>query len=459
MLKEMLDRANSGQTLWLPDVEAAFRGVESGTPLVLRLMSFDGCTREYRHTLPQWQNADERSLVRNYLCAEIYNALSVCGGYEMELFTDTGNAQIMALLSDIPELFQLSSEKRSGLGKVIQIADRMGRMFGKGAFVFRFSDLSDDRAAQWKTEERGAPIRETLRALQSDAQCLNCVGIEVGGTDVKLAASANGRLVAVKEYDWNPAAYATAEEIIEPILLLVRLMRACFAADGDARLERALRKDATIAEMAAAVAAVEAKTDTNVLDAVGVSFPDIVLHDRIVGGETPKTDGLRRNAALDYEAEFAKLGALRQTLLALCRGEGRCRIVNDGSMAALTTAVELACGGEEASVEQGVIAHSLGTDLGTGWLNERGEVPQIPLELYDASAAIHPRHIRRRTCAARATKTPAFRARAAISASRRRSVWRGSESRRCWMGLLRKPTACCASGCSPMICASPASNT
>ena len=30
-----------------------------------------------------------------------------------------------------------------------------------------------------------------------------------------------------------------------------------------------------------------------------------------------------------------------------------------------------------------MIAHSLGTDLGTGWLDERGEIPQLPLELYD----------------------------------------------------------------------------
>ena len=31
----------------------------------------------------------------------------------------------------------------------------------------------------------------------------------------------------------------------------------------------------------------------------------------------------------------------------------------------------------------GVIAHSLGTDLGTGWLNADGSIPEIPLELYD----------------------------------------------------------------------------
>jgi hypothetical protein len=116
---------------------------------------------------------------------------------------------------------------------------------------------------------------------------------------------------------------------------------------------------------------------------VGLSFPDIVLRDRIIGGETPKTEGLRRNAAVDYEREFAKLSSLRERLLSLCRDGGRCRIVNDGNMAAFTAAVELACGGTEREVARGVMAHSLGTDLGTGWLNACGEIPQLPLELYD----------------------------------------------------------------------------
>jgi hypothetical protein len=30
-----------------------------------------------------------------------------------------------------------------------------------------------------------------------------------------------------------------------------------------------------------------------------------------------------------------------------------------------------------------VIAHSLGTDLGTGWLTEEGTIPALPLEMYD----------------------------------------------------------------------------
>jgi hypothetical protein len=114
-----------------------------------------------------------------------------------------------------------------------------------------------------------------------------------------------------------------------------------------------------------------------------VRYPDIVIGDRILGGETPTTDGLRRNAALDYEQEFHKLSELREELQKLCRPGGAVRITNDGNMAAFTAAMELAHSGDAAALRDGVIAHSLGTDLGTGWLTEAGTIPALPLELYD----------------------------------------------------------------------------
>ncbi|MBE6908645.1 MAG: hypothetical protein E7474_03410 [Ruminococcaceae bacterium] len=378
----MLKRSDAGQPLWLPDVRDAFR-MSDGVPLVLRLSSFDGETRDFRHVLPRWESPAERALVRDYLCASIHNMLSACGGYELVIFIDPEETEAAKLLDELPALFQLAERKRSGLGKVVSIADRMGRAFGRGAFRFERTDIRYYAPVR-RISREAAPVAERLRALCAEAEHLNIVGVDVGGTDIKLTAAARGRLVAVKEYDWNPAAFSTVDQIIEPILLLTRLMRACIASDGaDEGLARALRRDVPDAEIAAAVAGAEKRFDTGVLDAVGVSFPDIVLGDCIVGGETPKTDGVRRNGSVDYEAEFARLGALRDVLLPLCRGKGRCRIVNDGNMAAFTAAAELACGGAPELIGRGVVAHSLGTDLGTGWLMEDGTIPQMPLELYD----------------------------------------------------------------------------
>ena len=384
MLRAFLNDAHIGRPVWLPDVRAAFAAAVDTAPLVLQLSSFDGLVRAWPLPLPRWRDEAERSFVRDYLCASVYNAMSVCGGWEIRFFCDTHDMALAKLLHELPERFQCASYPRSGIGKAVSIAERMCRTFGTERFAFAFSDIREYTPPAAAAKAAPDPLAPRLRSLCASAEKVNCVGIDVGGTDIKLAASVRGRLVAVREYDWNPASFATAEEIMEPILLLTRLMRAVIAADGkDAALTRALDRDTPDAEVAAAVSAAEARWDTRVLDAVGLSFPDVVLHGRIVGGETPKTDGIRKNTALDYEQAFAKLSTLKERLAALCRGGGRVGIINDGSMAAFTAAVELACGARPDAAAQGVIAHSLGTDLGTGWLDERGQVPPVPLELYD----------------------------------------------------------------------------
>ena len=77
-------------------------------------------------------------------------------------------------------------------------------------------------------------------------------------------------------------------------------------------------------------------------DAIGLCFPDVVIRNRIVGGETHKTHGMRENTALDYEAEFAKITDLTELLRAYVRKGGAVLNTNDGPMAAFTSAVEQA---------------------------------------------------------------------------------------------------------------------
>ena len=226
-----------------------------------------------------------------------------------------------------------------------------------------------------------APVQGQLteRLRQAAARCGSgvCCGIDIGGTDIKAAVAADGQLVCVKEYDWNPAASPTAEGIIAPIELLVRLM-ACCAAGLTPALERALDKNAGDAVMAQAVA----ESLSVPLDVLGVSFPDVVIRDRIVGGETPKTQGMRSNPAADYEDAFAELGGLLERLRPLCREGTALHMTNDGHIAAFTAAAELAWSGKP-DFSGGVIAHALGTDFGMGFLAPDGTIPEMPMELYD----------------------------------------------------------------------------
>ncbi len=385
MLKERL-KERADRPLWMPELRERFAHEAGSRPLILRLTLHDGTRREYACALPRGQNAEERALVRDFFLAEVYNILTVCSGRELRIFCDSEDPELRALFAELDTVFQRASKPRGGCGKVLNIAERIG-----GGCAFALSPLADWQELPPQGKPQRRELAKLLRAQATEAVRLCLCGIDVGGSDIKLAASDRGRLVCVKEYDWNPAQSSTAEEIVGPILLLTRLMRACLAAErlepGEAlraQLDAALEKDASDAQILRAVEAAERAfgAEIDLLDGVGLSFPDIVINDRIVGGETPKTAGMRANPALDYETAFAELGGLKEPLLALCRADGRVRLANDGNMAAYTAAAELAFSGTE-EMDGGVVAHTLGTDLGTGWLLPDGSIPQLPLELYD----------------------------------------------------------------------------
>ena len=187
----------------------------------------------------------------------------------------------------------------------------------------------------------------------------------------------------------NPAESPRAEGLIRPILLLARLMQARLSAEllpegslDRQLLDKALEKDASHELMEETIRACSGNEPPR-FSGIGLSFPDVVIHNRILGGETPKTKGMRENRGLDYETEFLKLSSLGSELEKLCLPGGRVEIVNDGPMAAFSAAAELAWDRETEAVQEGIVAHSLGTDLGSGWIKVSGEIPNIPLELYD----------------------------------------------------------------------------
>ncbi|MBR3292932.1 MAG: ROK family protein [Oscillospiraceae bacterium] len=391
MLHEILDTLHNApdQPLWLPDLHAAFSRCEERYDVIIRQLGHNGEVFDLPCPLPIWHNEDESALIQQYLNARIYNLLSARSARELQFYYDPECAALSDLIKSLDESFQLMQTSRSGLGKVVNIAERMARA-GQGA-GFRFSSLpiSEYRAHSHAARAEKTDLAVSLKNLAAEAEALCLVGIDVGGTDIKLAASKRGKLVCLKEYDWNPAASPTAEGIVEPILLLTRLMRACIAFAGHSAippsLSAALDKSATDAQIRAAVEEAERALGERIdlLDGVGLSFPDIVIDDRIVGGETPKTDGMRKNRALDYETEFGKIRELREALLRLCRSGGRVRLTNDGNMAAFTAAMELSHSAEADAVCDGVVAHTLGTDLGSGWLQPDGTIPPLPLEMYD----------------------------------------------------------------------------
>ena len=387
MLNKFCSLSQKGEAVWISDVRAAFDADKNARPLTLRLTCLDGSVRGYDCPIPQWSNAQERDFVKDYLTACIFNVLSCWSGRELTVYFDTDNTEMAELVDECIAAFG----SVPGFKKVLNVAARLCRGTGNAPFEMRIGDIAAMPALRDTAIETSGQLGDKLRvAVDGCARGAYC-GMDVGGTDIKLAVSLNGRLVAVKEYDWNPAASPTAEGITVPMLRLIRLMRACVIADGIPKdtecvslLIAALRKDAADAEMDAAITACEgAAAELPLFSGIGLSFPDVVINDRILGGETPKTKGMRENTALDYETEFAKLAAVGESMACYCMDGIKVRIINDGPMAAFSAAAELAQDGDAELGKSGVVAHSLGTELGAGWIKADGEIPAIPLELYD----------------------------------------------------------------------------
>lgn len=390
MLEKWMEMAARGESVWLDEVSAECANNAECRAVVMELMLFSGARRAVTRHVPAWHTPRERLFVREYLAAAVYNMLSALGGSRLCFYYDTSDTALDEMIIELDSLFQLAAPPRAGYGKVINESERICALLGLGRFSFERRDISAYIPAPAEGQRSDGELPRRLRKCAARAEEMVCCGVDVGGTDIKLAVSVRGRLVCVKEYDWDPASFDCAQKLIAPILMLTRLMRACaaelihFGAIGEALLS-ALDKAAPDARIVEAVNEAEARLGArcNVLDSVGLSYPDVVIRNAIGGGETPKTQGLRNNRALDYEAEFKKLSALNTLLEGLCREGGHVRMTNDGNVAAFSAAAELAHSDDEALISGGVVAYALGTELGVGWLDADGRIPELVLELYD----------------------------------------------------------------------------
>ena len=387
-IKDFLIAARQDKPVYITDVRDSFQA--GGTrPFHLHVTDYDGGLRVFPLLLPETENEQEADFAASYIYAMIYNLLSSAGARTITVYTDSADAGLMALAQGLEAVFQndLQKRERTGYGKSLNVNERiLAALSGRHEKLrFEVRDCRQEPEAEAKAEAvPAAPVFDELPARTKGRMLL---GIDVGGTDIKLLAGCDGHLALCKEYDWFPGGFQTGDELVEPVLLLTRLLRAatCLKAQGreEEIVSAALLKDALRQEMEAAAAEMEAALGDSLsdFDGIGLSFPDVVIRNMIVGGETAKTKGMRENPDADYEAEFKKVSALGERLKAFVKEDGAVMITNDGPMAAFTAAVEMAAAG--ADVSKGFFAHTLGTELGTGWVKGDGSIPEIPLEVYN----------------------------------------------------------------------------
>lgn len=384
-MQDFLKRAARGENVYISDVRRAFS--EANCRITCELQPVIGDSKRWEIRIPETQDEAELAFIREYFYSSLYNILSAFGGARMTLAIAPNDAFAQSICETLDTVFQVQLPKRErrGYGKCLNVTDRINAAMGIEPFSFLISKdpLTELPEAQPMHSNAVATCREAVDKAHNATLC----GIDIGGTDIKVVGIQGGRIVAVKEYDWNPAEMTHMEQVMEPVLLMARVVRAAMSLpdtpEADGLKEQVLKKGvADEAMQSAADTCAAVYGEAPLLDGVGVCFPDVVIDDKIVGGETYKTRGIR-NASPDYESEFLKLASLKEMLLRHCKPDGKVHMANDGSLAAYTAAVELAHSPEANLVANGVFAHTLGTELGTGWIDETGEIPQIPLEVYN----------------------------------------------------------------------------
>ncbi len=115
-------------------------------------------------------------------------------------------------------------------------------------------------------------------------------------------------------------------------------------------------------------------------DAVVIGFPDIVVGNKIAGGESFKHQGMKTNPDLDYEEEFAKTSSLDDLARRYVREGGVVIVLNDGNAASYITSVEQAFLPESVICEYGMFANTSATEMGTGFISRAGTIQSVPLE-------------------------------------------------------------------------------
>ena len=387
MIKSFIERARNGENLFLCDLRDAFASEKTVVKCEVKPVGYPA--RQYMISLPCHESEEEAEFVKEYFFAQIYNIISSLGGEKITLYIDPEDNKIANLCSKLDDIFQVDVPRlqRTGYGKCLNVTDRVNSAMGVPAFRFEVVRGNLQSSVAENTEGRHDALNSFQNAATNTANSF-AFGMDIGGTDIKMIVSKAGRIVALKEYDWFPSQLNTMESMIYTILLLTRVMKVASSLPETARARQIrsalLDKNASDADMADTLKVAEAEFEApELFDAIGVCFPDVVIKNKIVGGETDKMRKIREISP-DYEKEFSEIYKLENLLLEHCKPGGAVRMANDGSLAAYTAAVELAHSEHADTIADGVFAHSLGTDFGTGCIDDNGEIPQIPLEIYNS---------------------------------------------------------------------------
>lgn len=384
--------------LFLSELQERISRLPAGERQEIRLLVWVNKEQEYRKLcfeMPKGETLQgERELYRRYLLAMMNNLLVSFGGAGLELYFDETDQELKSLAEEAVAEFQADSPRndRKSYGVYLNYINRMNVFLGLGRFAFQLKDLSAwpklDPEKEYriyvpqKEEEELKLLKRTATELKGRCIC----SLDVGGNSIKGAVVKDGRALVLKEYQWYPTGCRTAQEMNDPMLLMVRFLSACtglMERDGNlAAAEAAFAKNVPYGQLLAETEALERSgiCTKGRFDAIVIGFPDIVVHNKIAGGESFKHQGMKNNPDTDYEVEFFKTSDLDELAAPYAKEGAPVVVLNDGNAASYITSVEQTFAPESFIDENGMFCCTIGTEMGTGFISRGGTIQHIPLE-------------------------------------------------------------------------------
>jgi hypothetical protein len=239
MLSEFIKRAEMGNPVYISNVYSAFQELKEKESQVLHcylsLLEKDEL-KSFIIRIPFFSEIEkENRFIREYVWAELYNIISSLGGRYMDIYIDLSNRNLADFAGNLNSVFDIHKARkdRGGYGRAVNVSDRMLGTLAPDEKGFEF---------RIKSSSNKMPVLKTAESVRADMTVYSRVtgnmdkkficGIDVGGTDIKIALVQNGDISCYKEYDWFPARFTRSIELVDPICLLVRLMGAKITQDS-----------------------------------------------------------------------------------------------------------------------------------------------------------------------------------------------------------------------------------
>lgn len=370
--------------------------VQKQTIICELVLSSNGCGRYSSWVLPCDTIIEENyPLWESYLLAILNNIIVTYGGEKLTLFYNLSSKPVKKLFDNVVAEFQLDNCKnnRTGFGVYINYINRMNPYLELNKFSILSKDISywqppkDSEIIYLYGDEKKhqsiKSLKEAALSLEGKVFC----SLDVGGNSIKGAVIQDGEICVLKEHRWYPSSCKTSKEMLTPILCMIRVLRQFThmlnLRNKDELVRELAKTKLSDDELERQAKVLEHTCPTKMLfDAIVIGFPDIVVKNKIAGGETFKQIGIKKQYGDNYDEEFTKISDLDILAGEYVKKDGSVTILNDGNAASFLTSVEQAFSLEEANIEKAMFVNTIGTEMGTGLVTKEGTVQHYPLEGY-----------------------------------------------------------------------------